>query len=73
MPVRLPSPSVMPTQPKTLGRHFQHRNRHLGAERTSGTDVPLCMTSRVNFKQRAEPSAGMQQAEIHRGEAAAFQ
>ena len=58
---------------KALGRHLQHRIRHLGAERGERDRLAAVHDVAGEFQQRAEPAAGMQQAEIDRGEAAAFQ
>ena len=58
---------------KALRRHLDQRVRHLGAERLQRHRVAGMHEVAGIFQHRAELAAGMQHAEIDRGEAAAFQ
>ena len=74
MPTSLPSRVGDADAAEALGGHLHDRVRHRACRaRRSGTASPVCMTSRTNFSMRAEPAARMQDAEVERREAAAFQ
>ena len=73
MPTSRPSRSVMPTQPKPLLDISTMASDMRAPAGDKGRAAPVCMTSRTNLSMAPSRPAGMQEAEVERGEAAAFE
>ena len=73
MPARLPSASVMPTQPNPLLDISTTASAMTVAEASERNRVAGMHQVGDEFQHGAEPAAGMQLTEIERGKAAAFQ